>query len=239
MTENKSEATYITAHILELRHEASGTFLDRKGAIADHIRKEGLFSDWKIEENVITFFDRNAEFQKCNAVVSYKNVAYAVNDPDTRNFFQQKAMSFWNNVLKIKEYSLPKISRFGVRTKCFFSSDLPFEDINSKMYKAFFSEKTEKIVGGKEVDLQIILELKELDYFVKIRLGPIQKNEAGRYFQIKKDVFKKAGIYLDIDFYQEGKIDNLKINSLLNKAMELTWGKIDRILAEMDMVKHV
>ena len=45
----------VTQHVLEVRHEPSGSFLDVRGYVADYIRNSGHFPHWKIESNIIPF----------------------------------------------------------------------------------------------------------------------------------------------------------------------------------------
>ena len=56
MSKTSSEKIYVTEHTFELRHSASGVFLDKRGFIAQYIKKAGLFTHWEIQENFVFLF---------------------------------------------------------------------------------------------------------------------------------------------------------------------------------------
>ena len=49
------EKTFITEQSFEIRHDASGTFIDVKGGVADFIKNKHLFPHWRIQENLVGF----------------------------------------------------------------------------------------------------------------------------------------------------------------------------------------
>lgn len=229
MPKNNNERTYITEHILELRHEATGNFLDCRGFIADYIKKNGLFPHWSIIENSVSFFDTEKGINDVGAVVSYNRVCFLSYDPSTENYFEQKALQFWKTLQNNKHYIIPTIERFGARTKCYVPSKLSFIEISKRINTEFFNEKLAITIGAKPTDLQIVLDLKDSDFQIRIILGPVRENEAGRYFSFKSDEFGQGGIYIDVDYFQAEKIPHDHVKSLLAKTMKLVWPKIERI----------
>jgi len=59
MAKPKDEKVMLAEHTLEVRHFASGTFLDVRGYVADYIRQEGAFPHWQIDANVVNFRDES------------------------------------------------------------------------------------------------------------------------------------------------------------------------------------
>jgi len=47
MTKTDRDKIMLAEHVLEVRHEASGTFLDVRGYVADYIRREKFLPHWK------------------------------------------------------------------------------------------------------------------------------------------------------------------------------------------------
>jgi hypothetical protein len=114
----------IAQHIFEVRYAASGTFLDVRGNIADYIRAEGFFPHWKIDANVINFRDEAGTIKSDGAFVGYKSAGYVGLNPQTRNYFSDRASSFWKLLIKNSHYKIPQPVRFGARTTLFVPSEL-------------------------------------------------------------------------------------------------------------------
>jgi len=228
MSKNK-ERIIVTENVLEIRHQASGRFLDVRGYVADHFKSNELFPHWQIDSNVVHFRDDPKTPKKIGAFAGYKSAGLYTFDPETRNYFEDKAGQFWKALSKNQFYVIPEIKRFGCRTKAFLNCTDTFENINEKLYKKFFSEDFRGLIGEKEKDLQIVINLTIDKFQLKLTCGPIKKNEASNYFNFKSDHFDDTGIFLDIDVFIVGDIQSSKISSLVKEAMTLTWKKIDNI----------
>lgn len=230
MSKDIREIVYITEHILELRHEAVAKFLDVRGFITEYFSKNNVvLPHWQVNENTVSLFDNQLGVKEIGAVVSYDKIVFLTYNPNTKNYFEDKAMKFWKLLGENKHYTIPDILRFGARTKCYIPSNLNFEEINKKIYTMFFNENSMKIIGGTQTDQQVILDLKEQEFQVRIIVGPVRENEASRYFNFKEKEFEQAGIYIDADYYQFGKIAHTKVKNLLDNAMSLFWQKIERM----------
>jgi len=229
MPKNKDEKEMVVEHVLEVRHVASGTFLDVRGYVADYIRNHKFLPHWKIDANVVNFRDEADALKNEGAFVGYKSAGYVVIDPKTRNFFCDRASAFWNLIQKNDHYKLPSPSRFGIRTKLFIPSRKSFDDINKVIYEEFFSEKARSLLGGKETDLQFTIDLRESGFNVRLIGGPIHKDEANQYFKADSDHFKKCGLFLDIDYFKTDELSNKTIPNLLSKAVDLMWSKAESI----------
>jgi hypothetical protein len=219
----------VSEHVLEVRHQATGRFLDVRGYVADHIKGADIFPHWEIDTNVVNFRDSPQKSQKAGAFAGFKSAGLFVYDPDTRNFFEDKAGKFWKTLTKNQFYTLPELTRFGCRSKVFLNSEKTFEEINAEIYSNFFTQKFKELVGEKEKDLQIVIELSDAEFEVRLTCGPIHKKEANRYFSFDSDHFSETGVFLDVDVYKSQNLQHTDVPALTKKAMKLTWEKIDRI----------
>ena len=229
MSKAEKEKVMLAEHVLEVRHEASGTFLDLRGYIADYMRKEGFFPHWQIDTNVVNFRDEPNRVKSEGAFVGYKSSGYVVLNPQTHNFFIDRAFSFWKLLTKNNAYKIPKPIRFGARTKLFIPSRKPFEEINKGFFEALFTEKGRSLLGGKEKDFQFTVESKEDVYDVRVIGGPIHKDESARYFQFESEHFKQSGLFLDLDYYKTDGLTLDNIPKLLADSVDLAWQKAERI----------
>lgn len=235
MPKDKLNKIMVADHVLEVRHSASGAFLDVRGYIADYILNQKYFPHWKIDTNVVNFRDESDAIKLEGAFVGYKSAGYVVLNPQTHNFFTDRAAVFWKLLIKNDHYKIPEPLRFGARTKIFIPSKQPFDEINKLLFEAFFTGKARDLIGGKETDLQFIIDLKEDVFDVKVNGGPIHKDEAKKYFQFESEHFKQCGLFLDIDYFKTDQLSLDKIPSLLKQAIELTWQKAERIATSLGL----
>ncbi len=225
----KQDSLVISESIFEIRHEPSGIFLDKRGYIADHIRGNNLFNHWQIENNLVQFRDDPKIVKKIGGFVGYKSIGLFCFDPETSNLFEDKAIQFWNTVKKNQIYQIPELLRFGCRTKAFISCDKDFKQLNKELYSNFFSDSFKSLVGKGQEDLQIVIRQKQESLTINLTIGPVQKNEAGQYFNFENETFEKSGIYIDIDVSNQPPISHSEIKALIKKSMSITWDRIDEI----------
>ena len=235
MAKRDREKMMLAEHVLEVRHEASGTFLDVRGFIADYIRKDGFLPHWKIDSNVVNFRDHKDGIKLEGAFVGYKSAGYVVLNPATRNFFLERATAFWKLLLKNKHYEIPEPARFGARTKIFVPSTKSFDAINKVMWEELFTQKIRNLIGGTGTDLRFTIELKQKSFDVRVIGGPIHKDEAGRYFQFTSEEFKKSGLFLDIDIYQTDGLSHAEIPRMLKETVDMTWEKTERVASGLGL----
>lgn len=219
----------LAEHILEVRYVPSGTFLDVRGYIADYVRQNDLFPHWKINSNVVNFRDNPESIKSEGAFVGYKSAGYVAFNPQTRNYFADRASSFWKSLLKNNHYKIPEPTRFGARTKIFVPSPHSFDKINKVLFELLFTEKARSLIGGKETDLQFTIDLREDIFDVRVIGGPTHKDEAGRYFQFESDHFNQCGLFLDLDYFKTDDLSLSNVPKLLKQAIDLTWCKAEQI----------
>jgi hypothetical protein len=234
-TKASRDKVMIAQHGLEIRHEPSGSFLDVRGYVADYIRNNGYFPHWKIESNVVTFRDMPDKVKLDGAFAGYKSAGYLVYNPETRNYFVDKASSFWKALLNNSHYKIPKVTRFGCRTLIFVPTEMSFEKMNNLIFEAFFSEKVHSFIGGKETDLQFIINFNEGKFEVRLSGGPLHEKEAANYMNFESDYFNKCGLFLDVDYYKTKSIDHSLITKLLHEAVQLSWQKIETIANSLEI----
>ncbi|MCA9423329.1 MAG: hypothetical protein KC592_20085 [Nitrospira sp.] len=231
MVRNPDEKIMLAEHYFEIRHAASGSFLDVRGYVADYIRDNKFLPHWRIERNVVHFHDNPETTNKEGAFAGYKSIGYVTFNPETRNFFVDRAGAFWRLLQKNKHYNLPSLERFGARTKVFLPTNEDFEIINEKVFHSLYTETARKVLGKNETDVQFIVESMEEGFDVRVSGGPIHKREAGTLLKFDHSDFEKAGFFVDLDYYQTKSLDHKDIPHLLRKAVDLTWAKVEELAA--------
>lgn len=229
MPQKDHDKIMLAEHILEVRHDASGTFLDVRGFIADFIRREKFLPHWKIDANVVNFRDQPDRISAEGAFIGYKSAGYIVLNPQTRNFFPDRGGAFWKLLARNEHYKLPRLTRFGMRTKVFIPSSSSFETINADVYAKLFSETARTLLGGSETDLHFTVDLKESGLDVRVQGGPIHKGEAAQHLQFEADEFERCGLLLDLDYHTTAKLTVDEIPKLLRKATNMMWIKAESI----------
>jgi len=222
----------IVEHVFEIRHEASGKFLDVKGCLADSVKKADIFNDWAIESSLIRFYNaNNNSITGIEAFVSHNTIRFFSYMPETNNYFKDKLLKFIKTLEPEKSYSIPVINRLGIRTRCFIPLNAEFKNIFNKIYSLFYKDNSFDLLELKSDDLQVVLQGEEQDFKVKISFGAVKRNESANYFNFKSDKFVNAGIYIDIDCFQLKRIEIKDIiKSSVDKALKISWRKIELIL---------
>jgi hypothetical protein len=233
MSKKPDAKLMLAEQIFEVRYVPSGSFLDVRGYVADYIRNSDFLPHWSIDSNVVNFRDKPDAAQNEGAFATFRSAGYFAYDPETRNFFVDRAGSFWRTLLKNQHYKIPELERFGARTKVFLPSTRTFEEINHAVYHTLYSDKAREMVGGSEKDCQFIIELQEEGFEGRISGGPIHKDEAGKHLSFESKEFEKTGFFVDIDFYRTSNLKHEDISKLLRVAVDLTWKKVENIAATL------
>jgi hypothetical protein len=219
----------LTEHVLEVRHEASGSFLDVRGHVADYIKKSTDFNHWNIDSNIIRFRDEPDHIKSEGAFAGYKNAGYIALNPKTHNYFVDRAIKFWRTLSSNKLYEIPSGKRFGARTKIFMPSDAMFDEVKSLVLSKLFSENVNKIFKNTDKDLQLVLEYVDDPFDCRLRLAPVEEGEVENYMSFESDDLKKCGLYLDMDYYKEEEFTASDVPDYLKTSIELTWTKVEDI----------
>lgn len=229
MTQKIKEEIMVSEHLMEIRHGAIGSFLDVRGLVADYIRNEHLFDHWKIDIASVHFRDTQEDIKKDGAFAGYKNAGYIVFDPPTKNYFIDKAIKFWEVLIKNKHYRISDVERLGLRTKIFIHYGQRFEGLRQKIYETLYTDKMNNIVGNFINDFQFTMELKDGDYDVRMSGGPMHENEAEKLFDFSSDQFKTTGFFIDLDYFINSNIELNQIPQHIRIANDLMWSKIERV----------
>jgi len=224
---NDKDKTMVTEHVFEVRHVASGTFLDVRGYVADYIRDSKLFPHWNIDTNIVRFRDARKAVKVDAAFIGYKSAGYTVFNAPTKNYFPDKTVKFWNILKANKHYAIPDLLRVGIRTKAFFPLSKNFEEIRDTIYGKFFTEFSHSLIGRNLDDVQLVIDYREEGFKVFLRGGPIKKEEAKKYFNFKTEGFQNNGLFLDLDYFKTENISHKNVPDLISAAMNITWKKIE------------
>lgn len=225
----KVDKVFVTEHIMEIRHAAIGSFLDVRGFIADYIRNSGFLPHWTIDNTLVVFRDKPDKPEMETSFAGYKSFGYTTYNPPTKNFFQDRANSFINLIVKNTHYPIPSITRFGCRAKVFIPCFVNFDDLNKVIHDNFFSQKFRDFIGHNETDLQIISEFKDEGFNGRISFGPMHKEEIKVHLSFNSEHFSKVGLYFDIDYFKIEDLVTSKLQSTLKEAMSIVWSKVEGI----------
>ena len=221
----------LAEQILEVRYPASGSFLDVRGSVADQIRTKGFLSHWSIEPNIINFRDDAEAVNKEMAFVGYKSAGYVVQDAPTKNFFQERAALFWRHLRDCKDFPIPKLERFGARSKIFIPTDKTFQEVYKAGCAVLYTPQALEL-GATLKDVQFVFQLKTADGFEgRISGGPVAKDEAAAHLNSDSPLLSKAGFFIDVDLYKSSGIEHDDVSKLLRDASALHWAKADAFAA--------
>jgi len=233
MSKKDRDKIMLAEHVVEIRHEASGTFLDVRGYVADYIREKNLFPHWQIDSNIINFRDKSDGVNKEAAFVGFKSTGYIVYNPDTKNYFSDKASAFWKSLKENGHYKIPEATRIGVRTKIFIPTIKKFDEISKLLFDTFYTEKAKNLFGGKEKDVQLVVDLVEGQFEVHFYGGPMHADEIKKHLKFKSDHFTKCGLFFDLDYYKTENLSHKDIPKLIKEAVTLSWSKAEKISTEL------
>ena len=225
----KKGRTILAEHVFEVRHVASGTFLDVRGYVADYIKECKLFPHWNIDTNIVNFRDKEKKAATDSAFIGYKSAGYIVFNAPTKNYFPDKSAKFWNTLIKNNHYKIPELLRIGIRTKAFFPLSETFEEIRNAIYNKFYTKESQNLIGGSLNDLQLVIDYEEEGFKVFLRGGPIKKGKATKYFNFESEELKNGGLFLDLDFFKKDPIEHKNIPPLIKTAINITWKKLETI----------
>lgn len=226
-----SKVTYVAEEVVEIRYKPSGSFLNYSGQIADYIESAGIFPHWEIDQNTVVFRDSDLEPKHLSAFISYKNAGFVSFDAPTANFFNDKASSYWKALESNKLFKIPPIQRLGLRNRCFVKSNLPFEELEKKLFDALFSTDISKKIGGVRKDLQVIFDLVEGGNNIKLIIGPLKSNEAKTQFRFQSEHFTNTGLFVDIDIYKTYDGKSSDVIPFIREASKSAWDKISTVAA--------
>ncbi len=233
MAKKERDKIMLAEHIVEVRHEASGTFLDVRGYVADYIREKKLFPHWQIDANIINFRDTPEGIKKEAAFVGFKSAGYIAYDPETRNYFPDRATAFWKALQENGHYKIPNPSRLGIRTKIFIPTNQKFDEISKSIFATFYTEKAMRLIGGKGKDVQLVFDLNEGQFEVNFRCGPMHEKEIEKHLNFESEHFSKCGLFIDLDYYKTEKLSHNEIPKLMKEAVAFSWEKAEIIATEL------
>lgn len=101
------------------------------------------------------------------------------------------------------------------------------------LFETFYTEKAKKLIGGKEKDVQLAVDLDEGQFEVHFRCGPMHENETKKHLNFESEHFKKCGLFVDLDYYKIKKISHNNIPKLMKEAVSFSWEKAEKIATEL------
>ena len=235
MPNEKQTQVIVAEQVFEARFVPTASFLDVRGNIADHVSTAIGLAHWAVSENTINFRDKPDKAEATGAFLSFRNAGFFAYDPPTRNFFEDKAESFWKSILGLKQFNVPRITRLGVRTKAFLMLDPSFAEIEHKLRAKLLASAIESVVGVPILDSMVVVDFEESEYKVRMQMGPMHKGEVGKALQFDSPHFASAGLFIDCDVYSEKVSEPPQIGKVIRSASKLSWAKADRFFDQIGL----
>ncbi len=226
----KKDIKVLSEHIFELRYKVLAQILDIRGILAENMRELMNFVHWRITENRIELRDSD-EQNKESGFISYKNCGYVILRPDTRNFFQDKAIKFLKNLLSIDGFILNPITRIGVRSTFIIPYEGSFDSLCKIIYEKFYVDKNiNQLFNAEIVDVGASLNFKSKIGFYNTTTGPMKKDQMKQFLK-KHDDLPEISLFFDIDYFKNdlGKINENEIYNLIKRYSTRSWEIMDNI----------
>lgn len=216
--------------IFEIRYKPNPKVLDYRGIWAEKISDHMKLSEWRIAENRIDVFDKDA---KNRAFVGFNNSGFVSNDVPTANYFPEKTVKFFKFVLDIDGFDSPIfVARIGVRSKFFKAYVGTFNDLINKYSTQYLilTDKAKEIINADLTDIGGPLNFKDSHGNFNTMSGPMKAEQAKQYLE-REDDLPDVGLYFEIDYWQkpEQRVDNSKILQLISSFSEESWNKHEEI----------
>lgn len=228
-----AESPIISDHILEIRFEPMGFFLEKRGEVADAIKGSGQFKHWSITPNRVDFWnEEKREDDPESGFISFRNCGYQVHNPPTRNYFPERAGRFLKSVEENVRIKIPQVSRIGVRARFFCGSSLGFNEIRDRFYKSFYGSLDSTLFDGQVEDVGAVLNFRRGGLYFNIGSGPMMKDQAATLIRsVKEEEFPASGLFLDFDCFLKdlGKQDLGRITREIRELHDECWVRLDKL----------
>ncbi|MBY7735055.1 hypothetical protein [Francisella philomiragia] len=217
-SDGKLKMKIYSEYIYEEKYNAIGTFLDKKGTIADKVHEDESIKNhlpnWNIQNNEISFTKSKENIINLFGKVTYRSIAFKAVQPHTPTTFFDLSKKFVKKVKDVSNgiFKNENILRTGIRKISFIPIDKEFKVLHDDFKKKFFNSKLPYY--DKCLDSQITLDFKIESKFIRVVFGVLKPKQAEVFFTknlILSDDLKKSGYYIDIDI-ELNKKDKLNNN---------------------------
>lgn len=228
-----AESMIISDHILELRYEPMGSFLGIRGEVADTVKRDGQFKHWSITSNRVDFWNEdNREDDPETGFVSFRNCGSQLHNPQTRNYFPDRAGKFLRTLDEKAQIKISGITRLGVRAEWFCGSTQTFDQIRDQFYKSFYGSLDRQVFNGDVEDVGAVLNFRRGSLYFNVSSGPMLKDQAMTLIRmIKHEEFPPQGLFLDVDCFLKDLGDK-EVGRLVHEIRELhdeCWVRFDKL----------
>lgn len=216
--------------IFEIRYKPNAKVLDYRGIWAERISSHMKLPEWRIVENRIDVFDKDA---KNRAFVGFRNSGFTSNDVPTANYFPDQTVKFFKFVLEMEGFDAPIfVTRIGVRAKFYRSSNVNFNDLLERYSTRYLTltDKAKEIMSADLIDIGGPVNFKDSHGNFNTMSGPMKEAQAKQYLE-RKDDLPEVGLYFDIDYWKkpEKKVENSKILQIISSFSKESWKKHEEI----------
>jgi hypothetical protein len=228
-----AESAIVSDHILEIRFEPMGAFLEKRGEVADAVKENGQFKHWSITSNRVDFWnEEKREDDPESGFISFRNCGYQVHNPPTRNYFPERAGRFLKSVEENARIKIPPVSRIGVRARFLCGSVLGFDEIRDRFYRSFYGNLDSGLFDGLVEDVGATLNFRRDSLYFNTSSGPMMKDQATTLIRsVKEEEFPASGLFLDIDCFLRdlGKQDLSRITREVRELHDECWVRLDKL----------
>jgi hypothetical protein len=224
-----------STHVLEIRFQPMGSFLDMRGRIADFIKSQNHFAHWQITENRVDFSNlEKRDEDPETAYVAFRNCGYQVHNPSTHNYFSDRGGKFINLLGQVPNFRFPSIQRFGVRGQFFTSIEKEsFGELKDEILRKSISSELQGIVDAVIDDFGITLDCRENDLFLKLHFGPMKKDQFVEQFSkmAQDEAVSKNGFFMDVDCHKVdlGEIQTRTLIADLKQLHQKCWDALEKM----------
>lgn len=210
-------------HLIEIRYEPMGAFLNLRGTLADFVRRNGMFRQWEIGENRIDFWNANdRQSDPETGFVSFRNCGYSIHNPATNNYFYDRVGKFLTVLAEFEGFKYPEILRLGVRSRFYVGVDVSFKTLVNSYSEKCLNPALLGTFGLKTEDLGITLNLGEAATKLRVTIGPMNSEQFVKSIspKAKDEDLEDVGIFIDLDYFIPG-LDDSSVNNLIANVKRL------------------
>lgn len=216
--------------IFEIRYKPNAKVLDFRGIWAEKISNHMNLSEWRIVENRVDIFDKDA---KNRVFVGFRNSGFVANDVPTKHYFTDQAAKFFKFVLELDGFDSPIfVTRIGVRSTFFRAFKGTFDNLLERYSSRYLNitDKVKEIMNATLVDIGGPINFKDNHGNFNTMSGPMKEAQAKQFLECK-DKLPEVGLYFDIDYWKkpEKRVENNEILQTISSFSKESWNKYEQI----------
>jgi virulence-associated protein VapD len=190
----------IKHELVELKFNANPEIVDARGRMVKRYSDLMQLELWNFNENQAQIYNKD---KSIHLTFEYQRIGLSVNNSTTENFFIDKSMKYFNDVLKQPFFRGTIYRRLGLRTRYLIPFDGEFDTL-LKRYKERYANimsPLSDILDDEVVDIGAPLVLRGKKGTYNLTCGVMHKAQSRQYFQNQTRELPEVGLYIDIDYF--------------------------------------